>query len=112
MVYIAPTATKSDIWDKNTVYRNALKKRISSELYEVYKYFFKAIEREVIEIIKPIPTIVVVKDVIEAISSLKPKYEYYAGEKAKKAYRISILPKDKITRCLIKRLSKFIKIYG
>jgi len=112
VVYIAPTSTESDIWDKSTVYRNELKKRISSELYEAYKYFFKATEREVVEIIKPIPTIVVVKDIVSAITSLKPQYEYYSGEKAKKAYRMAILPKDRIIRCSIKRLSKFIKMYG
>lgn len=112
VIYIAPTSTQSDIWDKGTVYRNELKKNISSEMYDAYRYFFKATDREVVDIIKPIPTKVVVDDIVLALTSAKPQYEYYSGAKAKKAYRLTLLPKSLSVKYMLRRLSKFIKIYG
>lgn len=107
--YVAPTSTHSAIWDKNTAYRNQLKESVSTELFEAYKFFFKAGEREVVEFVKPIPTIEVAKDIADALVSSNPKYEYCSGEKAQKAYRMSLLPKGFSTNYMIKRLTKFMK---
>ena len=110
--HVAPTSTQSEIWDKNTAYRDALNKSVSPELFEAYKFFFKAGERELVEFVNPIPTMDVAKDVVDALTSSKPKYEYCSGKKSKKAYRMSLLPKKFLTNYMLKRLSKFIKLYS
>lgn len=110
--YVAPTSTHSAIWDKNTKYRNELNKRVSPEIFEAYKFFFKAAEREVVECVNPIPTIEVAKDIVDALVSTKPKYEYCSGEKAQQAYRMSLFPKGFLINYMIKRLRKFMKKYG
>jgi len=109
--HVAPTSTESAIWEKNKEDAR-LREGISQELLKGYNYFFKLQDRATRERIKPIPTIEVAKDIVDALTSSNPKYEYYSGEKSKKTYEMSLLPKDRITRCSIKRLSKFIKMYA
>ncbi|MBU1666967.1 SDR family NAD(P)-dependent oxidoreductase [bacterium] len=110
--YVAPTSTHSEIWDKNTEYRNKLNEQVSRELFEAYGFFFKAGDREVVELVKPIPTIEVAKDIAHALVSTKPKYEYCSGEKSQKAYRMSLLPKAFSVTYMLKRLTKFMKKYA
>jgi len=109
--HVAPTSTESAIWEKN-IEDAQLREGISDELLEGYNYFFKVQDRATRERIKPIPAIEVAKDISDALTSTSPKYEYYSGEKSKKAYEMSLLPKERMIRCSLKRLSKFIKLYG
>lgn len=109
VAYIAPTSTHSKIWDKNRAYRKRLNNSVSPELFEAYKFFFKAGEREVVELIKPIPTIEVAQDIVHALVSSQPKYEYCSGKKSQKTYRMSLLPKAFSITYMLKRLSIFMK---
>jgi len=109
--HVAPTSTESAIWEKN-IEDAQLREGISDELLKGYNYFFKVQDRATRERIKPIPAIEVAKDIADALTSPSPKYEYYSGEKSKKAYEMSLLPKERMIRCSLKRLSKFIKLYG
>ena len=109
--HIAPTSTESAIWDKN-LEDAQLREGIADELREGYNYFFKVQDRATRERIKPISAIEVAEDIADALTSSSPKYEYYSGEKSKQAYEMSLLPKERMIRCSLKRLSKFIKLYG
>jgi short-subunit dehydrogenase len=106
---IAPTSTKSDIWKKNRIYRDDLHKSITSELYEVYKFFLKSEEKINVDNIKTIAAEEVAKSVAHALISKKPKYEYLVGKKARKAYRFSKLPKSIAIGHTIRRLTKYME---
>ena len=109
--HVAPTSTESAIWEKNQEDAR-LRKGISDELRVGYNYFFKLQDRATKERSNPIPTLMVTKDIVDALTSEHPEYEYYSGEKSRKTYEVSLLDKKRITRCSIKRLAKFIKLYG
>lgn len=111
-IYIAPTSIESSIWKKNILYREKLLKMTSEKLQSTYRYFFNALKREVVEIVQPLSQDVVINDIVDALTSSHPKHEYYSGKKAKKAYEMSLLDKERLTRCAIKRQAKFIKMYG
>lgn len=110
--YVAPSSTQSKIWDKNKEDNKKMKSLASPELRKKYNYFFKANDRATPSRIKPIPAMDVVEDITHALTSTSPKYEYYTGEKSQKAYEMSLMPKCQVTNSMIKRLTKYIEMYG
>jgi len=102
---VAPGAIESDIWGKAKVYKAKLRKSVAPELLETYKLFIKAGDK-MVDVIKPIPTVAVVNAVTHGLTSNKPKYLYLVGNDAKKAYKLSKLPKSLFNWLVIKHITK------
>lgn len=102
---VAPGAIESDIWDKAKAYKEKLRKNAAPELRDAYKLFVKAGDK-MIDIINPIPAFEVAKAVTHGLTSNKPKYVYLVGNDAKKAYKLSKLPKSLFNWLIIKHITK------
>jgi len=102
---VAPGAIESDIWDKAKAYKERLRENAAPELLEAYNLFIRAGDK-MVDVIKPRPVIEVVKAVTHALTSNKPKYLYLVGNGAKKAYKLSKLPKGLFNWLVIKHITK------
>jgi len=102
---VAPGAIESDIWDKAKVYKEKLRNNVAPELLEAYNLFIKAGDK-MVDIIKPIPALEVVNAVTHGLTSNKPKYVYLVGNDAKKAYKLSKLPKSLFNWLVMKKITK------
>jgi short-subunit dehydrogenase len=107
---ITPGAIESDIWEKAKVYKEELRKSVTQELLDTYSLFVTAADAT-IDQIRPIPALEVAKSVAHGLMSKRPKYVYFVGKDAQKAYTLSKFPKRLLNWLVIKYITKTAKMF-
>jgi short-subunit dehydrogenase len=102
---VAPGAIESEIWDKAKAYKKKLRENVEPELREAYELFVKAGDK-MVEVIRPLPVDKAVTAVMHGLFSNKPKHVYLVGNDAKKAYKLSKMPKSLFNWLVMKHITK------
>jgi short-subunit dehydrogenase len=100
---VAPGPIESEIWDKSKAYKEYLRSKTDPELLKTYEMFVKAGDK-ILDKIKPIPAIHVVKAVLHGLTAKKPKYVYMVNARA--ARFISRIPKKWSDYLILKEIQK------
>ncbi len=104
---VAPGAIESSIWDKARAYKEKMRESTAPELKEAYELFIKAGDK-MVDSIKPIPAAEVAGAVEHGLTSKRPKCVYLVGNDAKKAYKLSRLPKGILNWMVIKHITAIV----